>query len=472
MSNFDEPSRSRTVSRLALLALMSAGVAGCSSDFSRISENPWTSKPQASAQGSAGSSEVTGSVRPAASSHAASSHKVESAALAPPSQPTYGGGTGMASYQPPQQAAAAPAPAPAPRAEITGSVTTPARPPQQPSSSWSWDGGTAVVVAQGETIETISKRHHVPAAAIRQANNMGPTTLLQPGQRLVIPRLANAPQPNSPQLAAPQTRVAGPLPAPAAPAAGNHVVAPGETIYSLARRYHLTPMAIAKANNLTLAQQLRIGQQVVIPGGGNSRIAMPAQPVQPAPVAPAPAPAPQRVAAAPQPVPPVKQATAPKMAQAEPPQSARVVTPAADPAPEPATGSAPPATNSAASFRWPVRGRVIAGFGPKPNGQQNDGINVSVPEGTPIKAAEDGTVAYAGSELKGYGNLVLVRHANGFVTAYAHASELSVKKGDSVKRGQVIGKAGATGNVTSPQLHFEVRRGATPVDPAQYLTGG
>jgi len=119
-----------------------------------------------------------------------------------------------------------------------------------------------------------------------------------------------------------------------------------------------------------------------------------------------------------------------------------------------------------------VRGRVIAGFGPKPNGQQNDGINVSVPEGTPIKAAEDGTVAYAGSELKGYGNLVLVRHPNGFVTAYAHASELSVKKGDAVKRGQVIGKAGATGNVTSPQLHFEVRRGATPVDPAQYLTGG
>jgi murein DD-endopeptidase MepM/ murein hydrolase activator NlpD len=81
-------------------------------------------------------------------------------------------------------------------------------------------------------------------------------------------------------------------------------------------------------------------------------------------------------------------------------------------------------------------------------------------------------VAYAGSELKGYGNLVLIRHSNGFVTAYAHASELNVKKGEQVKRGQVIGKAGATGNVTAPQLHFEVRKGATPVDPAQYLTGG
>ena len=119
-----------------------------------------------------------------------------------------------------------------------------------------------------------------------------------------------------------------------------------------------------------------------------------------------------------------------------------------------------------------MRGRVITGFGPKTSGGQNDGINVAVPEGTPIKAAEEGVVAYAGSELKGYGNLVLVRHSNGFVTAYAHASELAVKKGETVKRGQVIGKAGATGNVTSPQLHFEVRKGATPVDPTQYLTGG
>jgi murein DD-endopeptidase MepM/ murein hydrolase activator NlpD len=122
-------------------------------------------------------------------------------------------------------------------------------------------------------------------------------------------------------------------------------------------------------------------------------------------------------------------------------------------------------------FRWPVRGRVIAAFGPKPNGVQNDGINLAVPEGTPIKAAEDGVVAYAGSELKGYGNLVLVRHSNGFVTAYAHASDVLVKRGETVKRGQVIAHAGQTGNVTSPQLHFEIRKGATPVDPAQYLSG-
>ena len=123
------------------------------------------------------------------------------------------------------------------------------------------------------------------------------------------------------------------------------------------------------------------------------------------------------------------------------------------------------------SFRWPVRGRVIAGFGSKPNGTQNDGINLAVPEGTPIKAADDGVVAYAGDELKGYGNLVLIRHTNGFVSAYAHASELMVKRGDTIKRGQVIAHAGQTGNVTSPQLHFEIRKGSTPVDPTQYLGG-
>ena len=114
---------------------------------------------------------------------------------------------------------------------------------------------------------------------------------------------------------------------------------------------------------------------------------------------------------------------------------------------------------------------MITGFGPKPTGQQNDGINIAVPEGTPVKASDDGVVAYAGNELKGYGNLVLVRHSNGFVTAYAHASELMVKRGDSVKRGQTIAKSGQTGNVTSPQLHFEVRKGATPVDPIQHLAG-
>jgi murein DD-endopeptidase MepM/ murein hydrolase activator NlpD len=139
--------------------------------------------------------------------------------------------------------------------------------------------------------------------------------------------------------------------------------------------------------------------------------------------------------------------------------------------PAPTTASAK-AADATPSFRWPVKGRIIAGFGPKPNGQQNDGINLAVPEGTPVKAAEDGVVAYAGNELKGYGNLVLIRHPNGYVTAYAHAKELLVKRGDTIKRGQVIAHSGQSGNVDAPQLHFEVRKGPAPLDPMPMLSGG
>ena len=129
------------------------------------------------------------------------------------------------------------------------------------------------------------------------------------------------------------------------------------------------------------------------------------------------------------------------------------------------------ATGALPTFRWPVRGKVITSYGAKTNGKSNDGINLAVPEGTPVKAAEDGVVAYSGNELKGYGNLVLVRHSNGYVTAYAHASELLVKRGDTIKRGQIIAKSGQSGEVGSPQLHFEIRKGSSPVDPLQFLNG-
>ncbi|ACB82846.1 Peptidase M23 [Methylorubrum populi BJ001] len=132
-------------------------------------------------------------------------------------------------------------------------------------------------------------------------------------------------------------------------------------------------------------------------------------------------------------------------------------------APIPAAAPQAPAE----SFRWPAKGRIINGYG----SGGNEGINIAVPEGTPVKAAEDGTVAYAGSDVKGYGKLVLVRHNNGYVSAYAHNGELDVRPGEKVKRGQTIAKSGATGNVTSPQLHFEIRKGATPVDPMPHLGG-
>jgi murein DD-endopeptidase MepM/ murein hydrolase activator NlpD len=217
----------------------------------------------------------------------------------------------------------------------------------------------------------------------------------------------------------------------------------GETLRSIAHNYRKPVEMIARTNNLAIGAKLRPGERITIPEVKEASQATPARPE----------------VSAPGPV-----------AMAEPSETARVVEPASVTSSQDALKNAEPA-GSLPGFRWPVRGRVIAAFGPKPNGVQNDGINLAVPEGTPIKAAEDGVVAYAGSELKGYGNLVLVRHPNGFVTAYAHASDILVKRGETVKRGQVIAHAGQTGNVTSPQLHFEIRKGATPVDPSQYLNG-
>ncbi len=160
-----------------------------------------------------------------------------------------------------------------------------------------------------------------------------------------------------------------------------------------------------------------------------------------------------------------------------------VAGPQAPPQPAPAAPAPPPSIDAAApigslkaaeagsTFYWPVRGQVIAGFGAKINGQSNNGIDVAVPEDTPVKAADDGTVLYAGNGLKSYGNLLLVRHPNGYVTVYAHAKELLVKVGDEIKRGEVIAKSGRTGDVDRPQVHFEIRKASAPVNPLPYLNG-
>jgi murein DD-endopeptidase MepM/ murein hydrolase activator NlpD len=141
--------------------------------------------------------------------------------------------------------------------------------------------------------------------------------------------------------------------------------------------------------------------------------------------------------------------------------------PKAAPKPAVETRTLPPPTDIV--FAWPVQGKVISTFGTGSDGARNDGINIAAATGTPIHAAAAGTVTYAGDELKAYGNLVLIRHADGYVTAYAHAQRLVVAKGDTVSKGQVIGYAGATGDVDSPQLHFEIRHGTQPVDPNALL---
>jgi murein DD-endopeptidase MepM/ murein hydrolase activator NlpD len=282
-------------------------------------------------------------------------------------------------------------------------------------------------------------------------------------------KVQSAPLPAPPDTAAMQPPATGPAttggtaarrvasPAgsqPAAAASGNlvHVVAPGETLMKLSRQYHKSLSEIARANNIPPHSLVKVGDRIVIPGVRGSQAAA-AKAAAPAPVAQTAKPVPEQ-----------------KVASAPPPATARVVTPVAH-NPEP-DKSKRDVTAAMPTFRWPVRGRVISAFGPRPSGQQNDGINVAVPEGTPIKAAEDGVVAYAGNELKSYGNLVLVRHSNGYVTAYAHAGEILVKRDDPVKRGQVIAKSGQTGSVAAPQMHFEIRKGSTPVDPMPFLDKG
>ncbi len=409
--------------QVVAIALIGLGIASCT-DTDRF-VNPFASD-------SSSRNEMTGSVPPGGSG------RVDSRPIAHlngnSGEGTSGGGRGMGSYQPGN-------------GDVTGRVA--------PATKWTWEGGKPIIVAPGETLETISRRYGVPVAAIMRANSITSPAMVHPGQHLVIPHYrglavdaAVAPAPrlaaNSPTL--PSAAPVGPPRSVLAPASSVHIVAPGETLHSIARQYGKSVLILAKANNIPPDTMVRVGERIIVPDAR-------------------PATAPAAPRAEPAAAPPA----GPTLATAESPHSARLATPAA-PAPQSAVKTAEPA-GGLPSFRWPVRGRVIAGFGPKPNGLQNDGINLAVPEGTPVKAAEDGVVAYAGNELKGYGNLVLVRHSNGFVTAYAHASELMVKRGDEVKRGQVIAKSGQTGNVTAPQLHFEIRKGSTPVDPAQYLNG-
>ena len=415
--------------KVVAVSLMGVGLASCSSDSGRFAEFFGADNPQQHG-------DATGSI-PQNNNHV-ETHPLPH--LGDSRDGSSGGGHGMGSYRP--------------GGDVTGSVPAPPPPP-----AFTWEGGTPVVVAPGETLESLSRRYGVPVAAIMDANSITNPATVRPGQHLVIPRRRGP----ASALAAPDTRIGsnapfmpaapvGPPRTALAPAGSIHVVAPGETLHSIARLYGKPIMVLARANSIPPSTMLRVGDRITIPGGG-------------APVAAAPPPAMPMAAASPR-----GEGNVGAVASADSPHSARLAAPVAPETQESAVKSTE-AVGSLPSFRWPVRGRVIAGFGPKPNGLQNDGINLAVPEGTPVKAAEDGVVAYAGNELKGYGNLVLVRHSNGFVTAYAHASEITVKRGDTVKRGQVIAKSGQTGSATSPQLHFEIRKGSTPVDPSQYLSG-
>lgn len=246
-----------------------------------------------------------------------------------------------------------------------------------------------------------------------------------------------------------------------------HQIESGESLYTIARRYNVTAQGIISANGFSSPDKIFVGQKIVIPGKASQLAAMGPKPGASQPgalVAPAvePSQRPAQVAAL-TPAPNTPEATvrplAAPAAQATPPAQQQAL---AKPLEQPKTE---PVLSGADKFRWPISGRVITDFA----NSKGTGINIEAPEGTAVRAAENGQVIYAGSGVEGYGNLILIRHPNGYVSAYAHLKDMSVAKGTVVNRGDNIGSAGQTGSVSRPQLHFELRKGATPVDPLPLL---
>jgi len=335
-------------------------------------------------------------------------------------------------------------------------ATSPAAAESAPAASG--EGPGAYSAFPGDTVYGVAQRFGVPVRTLIETNGLKPPYRLVAGQRLQVP------------------------------VRQEHVVQPGDTLLAISRIYGVDQSSLARVNNLMPPYALKSGQRLTLPGRIDANLAaMPQEKQQPyvAPTASStgaggsmsveelPAPTGQQPSKQPsatqstgtpatpditEPVAPQKPAapttTATKQADAEV---------AAIP-PEPA-----PAPRGGERFLWPVKGKVISGFGPKKGGLNNDGINIAAPAGTNVMAADNGVVAYAGNELRGFGNLLLIRHADGWVTAYAHNEKLLVKRGEKVKRGQAIAQIGSTGNVSVPQLHFEIRKGTDPVDPLKYL---
>lgn len=270
-----------------------------------------------------------------------------------------------------------------------------------------------VTVLPGDTVYAISRRTGASPQSIIALNSLQPPFTLSVGQTVRVP--ASAVPPSHAMISQP---VAAPLEA-------AHVVRPGETLYSISRSTGTNLGQLAAANNLRAPYTISVGQTLRIPGAA--------------------APAIQREALAPQ-------------------SSSDGV---ADIARTVSYQAPPPRTSK--MFDWPVQGAIIGSYGLSTSGKRNDGVNIAAPVGTPVRAAADGEVVYRGSELDGYGNLILIKHEDGFVTAYAHNDAMLVKKGDRVRQGQVIAKVGKTGSASEPQLHFEIRQNLKSVDPVALL---
>jgi murein DD-endopeptidase MepM/ murein hydrolase activator NlpD len=301
-----------------------------------------------------------------------------------------------------------------------------------------------VKVGAGDTVYGIAKRADVPVRAVIDANRLAAPFRLELGQEIYVPRGIT------------------------------HTVAVGETLYGISRRYGVGSFSLAKLNRVAAPYSLTAGQTLRLPLSDFAEL--PPQP-QPALIQP------QRLA---QPVPAAS--PSPETAPRSPPPVAQdrvAALPTPQPTPTPApTPSAAPAVGppvaslidrdsggaGAPKFSWPVKGAILSTFGAKSGGLHNDGINIAAKPGATVLAAQEGVVVYAGNELKGYGNLVLVRHASGWLSAYAHNREILVKRDQRVTRGQPIAKVGSTGSVTKPQLHFEIRNGTQAIDPLPHLS--
>ncbi len=270
-------------------------------------------------------------------------------------------------------------------------------------------------------------------------------------------------------------------------APGNRVVIVerGQSLGFLAHRYHVSERAIIAANHLHPPYQIDIGSRLLIPGGGEEGSIREAELAPAAPLGAPPqaaAPPPRRdMSLRPEP-PPARQPDVIPLDSPAPPETRAseagpgtlTPPPGEQSAAEEARADSAPAPAAAPAIRegrfpWPVRGRILVGYGASTNGGRNDGINIAAPKGTPVRVIDGGEVAYAGNELRGYGDLILVKHPGGWISAYAHCEDVAVKKGDTVSAGQVIARVGTTGGVEQPQLHFELRRGDRPVDPRDFL---
>ncbi len=263
-----------------------------------------------------------------------------------------------------------------------------------------------VTVQPGDTVYAIARRTGATPQAIISLNRLSPPYGLEAGQIVRVP--ANSVPPSRAAAAAP-------------PRETSHVVRSGDTLYSISRATGTSVEAIAQANSLGRPYSLRVGQTLRIPDASGAVAAGSSGP------------------------------------DADVGDLARNVS----------YGSA--TTKPGSLFDWPVQGRVIGSFGLSDAGKRNDGVNIAAPVGTPVRAAGDGEVVYRGSELEGYGNLLLIKHDDGFVTAYAHNDAMLVKKGDRVRKGQVIAKVGQTGSASEPQLHFEIRQNLKAIDPVALM---